>query len=93
MISVVSTSQGKHLDLHFKEAGDNEVSLPLMNLSQDIHFLESLPMNTESRHYLYACHWQHKLSTADANDMGYLGLEKVIMTGSTHQMVSLFCKK
>ena len=31
------------------------------------------------RHYLYACHWQHKLSTAQ-NDADFAGSEKAIMT-------------
>jgi len=80
MNSVVRTVQGSSLDLHFKATGENEVTLPPMNLCHDNLFPKSLKINKESNHFLYACHWQHKLSTGEVKDMNYLGFEKDIMT-------------
>ena len=76
------SSLGQALDLHFKASGDDEVTLPLMILYRNVLFPESLQMkySNGTSHYLYACHWQHKPSTADEIVLDFIGSEKSIIT-------------
>ena len=71
---------GNTLNLHFSASSDGGELLPSMILHRKDCFPQFLKMKCCSdRHYLYACHWQHKLSTAQ-NDADFAGSEKAIMT-------------
>jgi hypothetical protein len=71
---------GNTLNLHFSASSDGGELLPSMILHRKNCFPQFLNMKScRDRHYLYACHWQHELSTAQ-NDADFAGSEKAIMT-------------